>query len=148
MVPVFVFMTAANVGSAQEGTGRTWLAHMFEHRALKGDPRLGNKNYKDEKKALEKLEQAYPACQEACLSSTSDANTSKTYRTSRNASNKPRRNMGLGGCPVLDLDTPLLMETDPIDGGYTYEGPLLQPWHGPGLDLDIPSFQAAMSDHL
>ena len=56
--------------------------------------------------------------------------------------------MGLGGCPVLDLDTPLLMETDPIDGGYTYEGPLLQPWHGPGLDLDIPSFQAATSDHL
>ena len=48
--------------------------------------------------------------------------------------------MGLGSCPVLDLDTPLLLETDPIDGGYTYDGPLLQPWHGPGLDLDIPFF--------
>ena len=56
--------------------------------------------------------------------------------------------MGLGGCVVLDLDTPLLLETDPIDGGYTYEGPLLQPWHGPGLALDIPSFQAAARDHL
>ena len=54
--------------------------------------------------------------------------------------------MGLGGCPVLDLDTPLLLETDPIDGGYTYEGPRLQPWHGPGLDLSIPCFQAATFD--
>ena len=46
--------------------------------------------------------------------------------------------MGIGGCSVLDLDTPLLLETDPVDGGYTYKGPWLQPWHGPGLDLDIP----------
>ena len=56
--------------------------------------------------------------------------------------------MGLGGCPVLDLDMPLLLETDPIDGGYTYEGPLLQPWYGPGLDFDIPSFQASTTDRL
>ena len=54
--------------------------------------------------------------------------------------------MGLGGCPVLDLDTPLLLETDPIDGGYTYDGPRLQPWHGPGLDLNIPFFEATPSD--
>ena len=51
--------------------------------------------------------------------------------------------MGIGGCSVLDLDTPLLLETDPVSGGYTYEGPWLQPWHGPGLDLQIPSFHAA-----
>ena len=56
--------------------------------------------------------------------------------------------MGLGGCPVLDLDTPLLLGADPINGGYTYKGPLLQPWYGPGLDLDIPSFQPAASDRL
>ncbi len=56
--------------------------------------------------------------------------------------------MGLGDCPVLDLDTPLLLDTDPIEGGYTYEGPHLQPWHGPGLGLEIPSFQAAASDPL
>ena len=55
--------------------------------------------------------------------------------------------MGLGGCSVLDLDTPLLLAADPVEGGYTYEGPRLQPWHGPGLDLDIPSFQASTSDH-
>lgn len=56
--------------------------------------------------------------------------------------------MGLGNCPILDLDTPLLLETDPVDGGYAYEGPRLQPWHGPGLALDIPSFQATTSDRL
>lgn len=56
--------------------------------------------------------------------------------------------MGLGDCPILDLDTPLLLETDPVDGGYAYKGPRLQPWHGPGLALDLPSFQANTSDRL
>ncbi len=73
VAPVFAFMTAVNVGSAQEGTGRTGLAHMFEHMAFKGTPRLGTKNYEEEKKALEELERAYLAYQEARLSATSDA---------------------------------------------------------------------------
>ncbi len=73
VAPVFAFMTAVNVGSAQEGTGRTGLAHMFEHMAFKGTPRLGTKNYKEEKKALEELERAYLAYQEAKLSARSDA---------------------------------------------------------------------------
>lgn len=73
VAPVFAFMTAVNVGSAQEDAGRTGLAHMFEHMAFKGTPRLGTKNYEEEKKALEELEQAYLAYQEARLSSTSDA---------------------------------------------------------------------------
>ncbi len=73
VAPVFAFMTAVNVGSAQEDTGRTGLAHMFEHMAFKGTPRLGTKNYEEEKKALEELEQAYLAYQEARLSPTSDA---------------------------------------------------------------------------
>ena len=72
MAPVFAFMTAVNVGSAQESTGRTGLAHMFEHMAFKGTPRLGTKNYKEEQKALEELERAYMAYQEARLSSPAD----------------------------------------------------------------------------
>ncbi|MYG40422.1 MAG: insulinase family protein [Nitrospira sp. SB0677_bin_15] len=72
VAPVFAFMTAVNVGSAQEGTGRTGLAHMFEHMAFKGTPRLGTKNYKEEKKALEELERAYLAYQEAKLSAQPD----------------------------------------------------------------------------
>lgn len=53
--------------------------------------------------------------------------------------------MGLGHVDVLDLDTPLLLGTDPVTGGYTYNGARLQPWDGPGLDLDVPCFQSTVS---
>jgi L-Ala-D/L-Glu epimerase len=43
--------------------------------------------------------------------------------------------LGLGGFDVLDLDTPLLLASDPVTGGYRYEGPHLQLWSGPGLDM-------------
>ncbi|TKB76117.1 MAG: dipeptide epimerase [Nitrospira sp.] len=45
--------------------------------------------------------------------------------------------LGLGGFDVLDLDTPLLLGDDPVRGGYCYQGPWLQPWDGPGLDLAV-----------
>jgi hypothetical protein len=38
---------------------------------------------------------------------------------------------------VLDLDTPLLLATDPIQGGYRYAGPMLHPWTGVGLGLSV-----------
>ena len=48
--------------------------------------------------------------------------------------------LGLGGFDVLDLDTPLLLASDPVTGGYRYEGSRLQPWSGPGLDMNaVPS---------
>jgi hypothetical protein len=37
--------------------------------------------------------------------------------------------------PITDLDTPLLLASDPVTGGYRYEGPHLQPWSDPGLDM-------------
>ncbi len=43
--------------------------------------------------------------------------------------------LGLGGFDVLDLDTPLLLATDPLTGGYGYDGSRLLPWAGPGLDM-------------
>ena len=43
--------------------------------------------------------------------------------------------LGLGGFDVLDLDTPLLLASDPVIGGYRYDGSRLQPWAGPGLDM-------------
>ena len=61
--PVFSFFTHANVGSAQEVLGITGLAHMFEHMAFKGTDEIGTKNYPAEKRALEKVEQAYAAYQ-------------------------------------------------------------------------------------
>jgi len=72
VAPVFAFMTRVNVGSAQEGAGVTGLAHMFEHMAFKGTPRLGTKNYAKEKVALEELERAYLAYQEARLGAQAD----------------------------------------------------------------------------
>src|SRR5713101_8402525 len=47
--------------------------------------------------------------------------------------------LGLGGFDVLDLDTPLLLASDPVTGGYRYEGSRLQPWSGPGLDMKAAS---------
>jgi len=45
--------------------------------------------------------------------------------------------LGLGGFDILDLDTPLLLVNDPVTGGYRYEGSHLQPWAGPGLDMNV-----------
>ena len=72
VAPVFSFMTRVNVGSAQEGAGQTGLAHMFEHMAFKGTPRLGTKDYPAEKEALDALEEAYQAYQSEKLSRQAD----------------------------------------------------------------------------
>jgi L-Ala-D/L-Glu epimerase len=45
--------------------------------------------------------------------------------------------LGIKGFEVLDLDTPLLLATDPVQGGYRYDGPTLQPWHEPGLGISV-----------
>ena len=43
--------------------------------------------------------------------------------------------LGLGGFEILDLDTPLLLASDPIRGGYQYRGPWLVPWQASGLGM-------------
>lgn len=92
VAPVFAFMTAVNVGSAQEETGRTGLAHMFEHMAFKGTPRLGTNNYEEEKKALEELERAYLAFQEAKLNPAPDTrrieDLSRVFKSKQRAAAK------------------------------------------------------------
>ena len=45
--------------------------------------------------------------------------------------------LGLGGFEFLDLDTPLLLSVDPVQGGYVYDGPWLQPWESPGLGMEL-----------
>lgn len=72
VAPVFAFITRVNVGSAQEGSGVTGLAHMFEHMAFKGTPRLGTTNYEAEKKALQELEVSYQTYQQERLSPNPD----------------------------------------------------------------------------
>ncbi|MBS0152021.1 MAG: dipeptide epimerase [Nitrospira sp.] len=45
--------------------------------------------------------------------------------------------LGMKGFDVLDLDTPLLLANDPVQGGYRYDGPTLWPWHEPGLGCSV-----------
>jgi len=59
--PVFSFATVVNAGSAQEVTGITGLAHMFEHMAFKGSEEIGTTDVVAEKAALAKVEDAYAA---------------------------------------------------------------------------------------
>jgi L-Ala-D/L-Glu epimerase len=55
--------------------------------------------------------------------------------------------LGLGGFDILDLDTPLLLTSDPVTGGYQYHGPQLQSWSDPGLDMKAsPSTNVTVID--
>src|SRR5712691_12950250 len=57
--PVVSFHTYVNAGAVDDPTGRTGLAHMFEHMAFKGTPNIGSKNWTSEKKALDAIEDVY-----------------------------------------------------------------------------------------
>jgi predicted Zn-dependent peptidase len=57
--PVVSFHTYVNAGAVDDPTGKTGLAHMFEHMAFKGTPTIGSKNWTEEKKALDEVERAY-----------------------------------------------------------------------------------------
>jgi predicted Zn-dependent peptidase len=59
--PVASFHTYADVGSVQETWGITGLAHVFEHMAFKGTRTIGTKDFTQESKALEKVDQAFEA---------------------------------------------------------------------------------------
>jgi predicted Zn-dependent peptidase len=57
--PVVSFHTFANVGSVDDPSGETGIAHMFEHMAFKGTQTIGTKNWPEEKKALDAIEVVY-----------------------------------------------------------------------------------------
>src|SRR5579864_9785175 len=57
--PVISFQTYVNVGSVDDPSGETGMAHMFEHMAFKGTPTIGTKNWPEEKKALDAVEKIY-----------------------------------------------------------------------------------------
>jgi predicted Zn-dependent peptidase len=57
--PVVSFHTWVNVGSVDDPAGETGLAHMFEHMAFKGTETIGTRNWPEEKKALDAVEEAY-----------------------------------------------------------------------------------------
>jgi predicted Zn-dependent peptidase len=76
--PVFSFCTEANVGSVQEVTGITGLAHMFEHMAFKGTRNIGTRDWEGEQKALAAVETAYQAWQTERMSPKPDAKKLET----------------------------------------------------------------------
>jgi o-succinylbenzoate synthase len=43
--------------------------------------------------------------------------------------------LATGWIEHLDLDTPLLMAADPLEGGYAYRGPMLTLWREPGVGM-------------
>jgi predicted Zn-dependent peptidase len=57
--PVVSFHTWVNVGGIHDPAGETGLAHMFEHLAFKGTETIGTRNWPEEKKALDAVEEAY-----------------------------------------------------------------------------------------
>ncbi len=57
--PVVSFHTYVNAGSVDDPSGKTGLAHMFEHMAFKGTETIGSKNYPEEKRALDVVEIVY-----------------------------------------------------------------------------------------
>lgn len=59
--PVFSYYTLVDAGSANDPSGQSGLAHMFEHMAFKGTTEIGTTNYPAEKIALAKVEIAYAA---------------------------------------------------------------------------------------
>jgi predicted Zn-dependent peptidase len=76
--PVFSFCTVADVGSAQEVTGITGLAHMFEHMAFKGTRSIGTRDWQGEQKALAAVEAAYQAWQSERTAGRPDAKKLET----------------------------------------------------------------------
>jgi predicted Zn-dependent peptidase len=55
-VPVVSFHLYANVGSVDEETGETGMAHLFEHMAFKGTKEIGTTDYPAEKAALDRID--------------------------------------------------------------------------------------------
>ena len=57
--PVVAFHTYVNAGSVDDPSGKTGLAHMFEHMAFKGTAAIGSLNWPAEKQAMQTIEQIY-----------------------------------------------------------------------------------------
>jgi predicted Zn-dependent peptidase len=57
--PVISFITYANVGAVNEVRGITGIAHIFEHMAFKGTKTIGTRNYEEEKKILDKMDELF-----------------------------------------------------------------------------------------
>ena len=79
--PVFSFYTLVDAGSANDPSGQSGLAHMFEHIAFKGTDTIGTTDYAAEKIALDKVETAYAAYDSAYRNAVADDTVAKNQAT-------------------------------------------------------------------
>ncbi|KXZ47583.1 hypothetical protein GPECTOR_34g742 [Gonium pectorale] len=63
--PVVACHTYANVGAWNESPGATGMAHLLEHMAFKGTPRLGTVDFRREAPLLDALDEAFYELREA-----------------------------------------------------------------------------------
>ncbi len=59
--PIFAYATCVDAGGVCEVPGITGIAHMFEHMAFKGTRTVGTTNYRRERKAMERTDEAWDA---------------------------------------------------------------------------------------
>jgi predicted Zn-dependent peptidase len=76
--PVASFVIYADVGSVNEQQNATGLAHIFEHMAFKGTDTIGTKDFKKEKEAMDKEDQAFLALRAERLKKNPDPEKLKT----------------------------------------------------------------------
>jgi len=57
--PVVSFFTYANVGSVNDASGMTGMAHLFEHMAFKGTTTIGTKDVTKELEAMDREDEAF-----------------------------------------------------------------------------------------
>lgn len=55
--PIFAGAVVVRVGGSDEQPGQTGISHLFEHMAFKGSRTVGTKDYRAEKRLLERLEE-------------------------------------------------------------------------------------------
>jgi predicted Zn-dependent peptidase len=59
--PIFSFVTLVDAGAVDEPMGKTGIAHMMEHMAFKGSPKVGTTDAKAEAAALDRVDDAWDA---------------------------------------------------------------------------------------
>jgi predicted Zn-dependent peptidase len=80
--PVVSFHTYVNAGAVDDPSGKTGLAHMFEHMAFKGTETIGSRNWPEEKKALADVEKSYDKLdEELAKGPRADPDTVRLLRT-------------------------------------------------------------------
>lgn len=77
--PLVSMVIAVRVGSVNEVTNKTGLAHFMEHLAFAGTPTIGTTNYKAERKALSELDVAFGAYHSAKKQGADSATVAALY---------------------------------------------------------------------